>query len=388
MATITTDLNAVQTSGPATMYDTGDNAFRVLQLAGSWYEMGEQYGTFVKDLVDPIYQSQVQAIYDKGWMTEAGASELFGTRVLQASSTRRQQFYRGVADGLGWPVEKVVVLDQSATMGMYQGKLHAFAGCSSLCAWADATADGHTYTGRNMDWGEEFNKFPVVFAVYNPTDGSNRVANLNWAGWLWAMSAINDKGVYVDVHDGTSMGGMVVSAERPSFINAVIDFLAECDTSADLSNRFNGTRTDVAFIWTVADATGDCFSFETNLAENRRRDPDANVLAVVNTFLNPDWGYHARDTVSHSLERNENLRARAADHHGTIEADTMMDIFDIPLFNDDGTFKENGGPTKPTKQDADLTNHQIVTNPKTLDVWLKIPLKTEWRHVDLKTLFV
>jgi len=53
-----------------------------------------------------------------------------------------------------------------------------------------------------------------------------------------------------------------------------------------------------------------------------------------------------------------------------------------------GTFRDDGGVTKPTKQDADVIDHQIVTSPSDLEVWMKIPLKTAWRHVDLKKLFI
>jgi hypothetical protein len=389
MATITGDLDLEREVGAGKLYTTGDDKFRVLQAHGSWFEMGQQYGAAAKDLVAGIYDAQVQSLYDKKWMTEKQASEMFGSRVFGAASHRVQQLYLGVADGMGWPVEKVVVLDQSAMMQMYQGKLHAFAGCSSLCSWGDSTVDGQTYTGRNMDWGKPFLDFPLILAIYNPTDESKRIANLNWAGWLWAATAINDSGVYVDLHDGTAMGGMVVSVDRPSFAAVALDILAECVTSADLSNRFNGSRTDVSFIWTVADQTGDCFSYETStLADNRRRNPEGMSLAVVNSFFDPDWGLHVRDTVSHSLERYSNLQARSADAHGQIDANRMMDIFDLRLFNDDGTLKKDGGVTKPTEQDADLTNYQFVTSPSTLDVWMKIPLQTEWRHVDLKALFV
>lgn len=389
MATITGDLDLEREVGAGKLYTTGDDKFRVLQAHGSWFEMGQQYGAAAKDLVAGIYDAQVQSLYDKKWMTEKQASEMFGSRVFGAASHRVQQLYLGVADGMGWPVEKVVVLDQSAMMQMYQGKLHAFAGCSSLCSWGDSTVDGQTYTGRNMDWGKPFLDFPLILAIYNPTDESKRIANLNWAGWLWAATAINDRGVYVDLHDGTAMGGMVVSVDRPSFAAVALDILAECVTSADLSNRFNGSRTDVSFIWTVADQTGDCFSYETStLADNRRRNPEGTSLAVVNSFFDPDWGLHVRDTVSHSLERYSNLQARSADAHGQIDANRMMDIFDLRLFNDDGTLKKDGGVTKPTEQDADLTNYQFVTSPSTLDVWMKIPLQTEWRHVDLKALFV
>lgn len=65
-----------------------------------------------------------------------------------------------------------------------------------------------------------------------------------------------------------------------------------------------------------------------------------------------------------------------------------MEIFDLTLFNEDGTFRDIGGATKPTKQDADLTDHQIVTDLKDRKVWLKIPLKTDWRLVDLNDVFM
>jgi hypothetical protein len=129
------------------------------------------------------------------------------------------------------------------------------------------------------------------------------------------------------------------------------------------------------------------FSFEAATSDSLRRNSEGDTLAVVNSFLNPDWGLHVRDTVSNSLTRLGNLRARAKEAHGSIDAGKAMDIFDLNLFNADGTFKKNGGVTKPTKQDADLTVYQVVTEPAKLQMWLKVPLLTKWRSVDLKALF-
>ena len=106
----TNELSLIKESGSGKMFNTGDDKIRVLQLQGSWFEMGQQYGTLVKDLVDDIYESTVQALYDKQWTTEEEASELFGSRVLGAASIRRQQLYRGVSDGLGWPVDRTYLL--------------------------------------------------------------------------------------------------------------------------------------------------------------------------------------------------------------------------------------------------------------------------------------
>jgi len=76
-----------------------------------------------------------------------------------------------------------------------------------------------------------------------------------------------------------------------------------------------------------------------------RVNPTGSYLGMVNTFLNPDWGIHKRDTASNSLTHLKNVRERAAEALGEIDAEKMMEIFDLPLFNEDGTFREKGGPT-------------------------------------------
>ena len=386
-AVVSDDLNLVRESGAGKMLNTGDDLIQVFELEGSWFEMGQQYAAFAKDGMQQVWDVTVQPIIDKKQMSEGDALRLFGRRTFDTSSTRIQQLCLGIADALGWSTDKVALLSQSSLLGIYQSKIHSFAGCSSILAWGDATTDGGMITARNMDWGEAFLDFPLYLSVFKPNDGSIAVANLGWPGWLWAMTAVNEKGVYVDVHDGTSMGGSVVFIDRPSFVNSVLDIMAESDSAETVSRRFNGLRNDASWIWTIADASPNGFSYETPPYDSRRRDAGGDTLAVVNTFLNPDWGMHTRDTVSNSLKRYENLTDRLAESHGQIDAEKAMEIFDRPLFNPDGTFKENGGPTKPTKLDADITDHQIVTDLGKLQVWLKIPQKTQWRHVDLKALF-
>lgn len=197
------------------------------------------------------------------------------------------------------------------------------------------------------------------------------------------MTAVNDKGLYLDMHDGTSMGGNVVFLDRCSFLNSLFDILVECDHAEAASRRLNTIRNDSSFILTIADRTT-AFSFECPNFDSRRRNAEGNVLAVVNTYMIPDWGIHLRETESNSLRRYANLNARAAE--AKIDPARAMEIFDSTLFNKDGTFCENGGVTKPTKQDADITDHQMVTDLEELKVWVKIPLQTEWRQVDLKGL--
>ena len=129
-------------------------------------------------------------------------------------------------------------------------------------------------------------------------------------------------------------------------------------------------------------------SYETTLYDSRRRLPDGDHLTVVNTHMNPDWGLHRRDTVSNSLTRFANVEARASEANGEIDAAKVREIFELPLFNEDGSFREGGGPTKPKKQDADITNYTIAADLENLQLWVRLPPSNgDWQHVDLRALF-
>ncbi|USD43337.1 hypothetical protein J4N42_22400 [Vibrio sp. SCSIO 43135] len=388
----TSTLNQAAQFENGIMFETGEEMLYVLQLNGSWYEMGKQYGALSAKHMQAMYDAIVQPEFDKGLISQSEAFELFGSRVFASLSLRRKQYFQGVADSLNWPVEKVVVLDQSGPMAIYLGKLHSFSGCSSLATWGESTTNQNMLVGRNMDWSEIFLDFPIYATIYNPTDGSNSVANVSWPGWTWMVTGFNDKGVYTDLHDGTSMGGNIVSIEKPSFLNSVFDYMTESDSAKALSARFQAARTDIASIWMVADKNGETCAYENTIQENRKRvsDKEATSFVTVNTFLNPDWGLGMRETQSFSLKRLENLNARHDDHMGNIDAQIMRDIFDLPLYDEDGNFKENGGVTKPTNQDVDLTNYQVVSDLNELQMWIKLPAlgsESGWAHIDVKSLF-
>ncbi|GAM55661.1 hypothetical protein JCM19231_725 [Vibrio ishigakensis] len=102
-----------------TLFETEQEMLYVLQLNGSWYEMGRQYGALSKEPMQAMYDKIVQPEFDNGLISQEEAFELFGRRVFKSLSLRRKQYFQGVADGLGWPLEKVVVLDQSGPMAIY-----------------------------------------------------------------------------------------------------------------------------------------------------------------------------------------------------------------------------------------------------------------------------
>ena len=147
-------------------------------------------------------------------------------------------------------------------------------------------------------------------------------------------------------------------------------------------------RKDAAEV--VADETAGASMECSSLAGKRLRQPEGDSIAVVNTFLGPDWGLGKRETVSNSLRRFANMTARLAENEGKFDAKIVRSIMDLRIFNEDGTRAENGGATKPTKQDADSTVYQTVFDVKRRLLWMKVPAPdyfADWTHFDLNELW-
>ncbi|NLR91454.1 C45 family autoproteolytic acyltransferase/hydolase [Flammeovirga agarivorans] len=365
------------------------NNFLVPVLEGSNIEMGEQYGALMLDEMQKTFDLVVQPEINSGHLDQE-AIDLWVNRAYGTGSLRTKDFYDGVALGTGWSLENVVLLDQIMEYGIYKEKLHSFAGCTSIVSYGEQSKDGGMYIGRNLDWSPAFNKFPTVFTVRKPNDGSYKMATAGWPGMYCAFTAMNEHGVYLDVHDGTSMGGSLVFLERPSLLNTLTDILSESKTLKAVKSRFNGMVNSLSIIFTLADKT-DAASVEgSSFGGNRVRNAKEDTLVVANSFFNEDWGLGLRETVSNSMRRFSNMTDRLAERRGEVDAKITRDLMDLRLFNEDGTFKENGGCTKPALQDADLTNYQTVFDINEQKVWIKIPVPeyfADWTEIDLKKLW-
>ena len=95
----TSTLNLKAESGNGKFYNTNVEKICVLQLKGSWFEMGQQYAELAKKDMEQMWAITVQPILDKKWITEEDALQQWGTRVLEAMSTRQQQYFHGLAKG-------------------------------------------------------------------------------------------------------------------------------------------------------------------------------------------------------------------------------------------------------------------------------------------------
>ena len=374
-------------SGEGKLYEA--NSFLIPVLTGTSREMGAQYGALMRDEMKKAWDLLIAPGLNSGAMSTHDA-KFVSDRARTTGSTRTRTWYDGVAEGSGWSVDDVCLLDHIMEYGIYQSKIHSFAGCTTIFSWGQHSSDGNMYIGRNQDWNETFCKFAQVLTVRKPTDGSYKMASMGWPGMYCSLTALNEHGAYIDIHDGTSMGGSVVAEVRPSILNLLTDIISEAASKDALVARLNGINISTSLILSVGDEKTGASVECSSLAGNRLRAADGESHVVVNSFLEPSWGLGRRETVSNSLRRFQNMTERLAENVGKIDAKVTRDLMDLRLFNEDGSFAEKGGSTKPTKQDADLTNYQMVTDVKSRKIYIKIPVPeyfADWTEVDLKELW-
>jgi hypothetical protein len=119
---------------------------------------------------------------------------------------RLEQELAGLADGSGVPLATLQAVHAVPLLMPYS--------CSSIAAWGDATADGHLYQTRNLDWSLEVgaHEFPLV-VLYVPDQGAAHVSP-SFAGMIGAHTGMNAHGIVL-----AEMGD-AAEAEAPYHVHA------------------------------------------------------------------------------------------------------------------------------------------------------------------------
>jgi hypothetical protein len=109
------------------------------------------------------------------------------SRTAAYADQRVSQELAGLADGSGLPLAQLQALHAVALMMPYS--------CSSIAAWGKATADGHLYQTRNLDWSMKVgaHNFPMI-VMYVPDKGIAHVVP-SFAGIIGAHTGLNARGI-------------------------------------------------------------------------------------------------------------------------------------------------------------------------------------------------
>ena len=164
---------------------TGTDRIKVVVVKGNPYEMGKQLGTLLADDISASLGDFLQAVrkeygdeVDVDWLLKGAWLDnvpYIDERVLEEM--------KGMAEGSGVPLEEIQMAHMVPVVSPYA--------CSGVVTWGEATAGGHTYQLRNLDYTMDagLQDHPLI-VVYLPDKGTAHI-NVTFAGYIASHTGMN-----------------------------------------------------------------------------------------------------------------------------------------------------------------------------------------------------
>jgi isopenicillin-N N-acyltransferase-like protein len=216
--------------GRRTSIGSGADAIPVVIVSGTPYEMGLSYGGLMASEVNACmtgYLALAQA-YDPARYSNANLDSAWAT-VEPYVNTRFIEEMQGVAAGAGVSYDKVRRAHCISLVSDYA--------CSDIAVWGAASANGHLYQIRNLDYEKEagLQNYPVI-VVYLPQSGVPH-ANVAFAGLVGSMAGMNAEGVALSEKGASPAADYPFDLNGIPFIVMFRDILQDChslDQAVDL----------------------------------------------------------------------------------------------------------------------------------------------------------
>ena len=207
----------------------GEARVPVVVVRGTPFQMGWQLGRLMRQEMQALCPAVV-AGFKKELRVGDEALDLAWAKTAGYTDARVLQQLAGLAEGSGLPVRLLQHVHCLPLLMPYS--------CSSIAAWGPATADGHLYQTRNLDWSLEAgaHEFPVL-VVYLPTEGHAHVTP-SFAGFIGAHCGMNAAGIVLSEIGDASGKEMPYNLNAPHFTSWFRALLYEADTLTESLNLF------------------------------------------------------------------------------------------------------------------------------------------------------
>lgn len=335
----------------------------VVDLYGSWLDMGRQYGSLCKEYLCDV----LRYIYGK---TAESKSKLdsaidISERLYSHYPAYLQDFFAGMAETSGMNMRELRLCN---ALEYVEGCFF----CSAMAAWNEYSADGRLIYGRNYD-AVSYSELSsdVIITVYHP-NGAHSVATIGYAGEIYCVNGLNDQGIFIELNNGMPSAGWDIHWDITPGTTILFDTLLHADSLDDVDKTLCSTQSFASFIIGVADKS-EARAYEWCHDGIRRGDetPDG-LLAITNHYVNSQWSYgKPTDSDSwNSLKRLCNIHTQAKVQKGNIDALRMRTIMTTPI--------EADGPLH------SFTRYQMVIVPETLTLHIRITGSGEWTEIDMR----
>lgn len=326
---------------------------RVLFLKGTPEEIGTQHGTLLKSEVKDVarrilYGIGVGSSFPKGeWFF--GEIQAAHKRLAPYISSDTYREIDAMADAVGMSHE------EGRLANFFPEMFH----CSGFALLEGATADGHVYHGRILDYirGAGLEKNAVV-AVYQPL-GKYAWVNISYAGFVGSVTAMNEKHISIGEMGGKGQGNWD-GKPMAQLVREVMENAATLDEAVAIMKK--GPRT-CEYYYVIADGNSKrAIGIKGTATEFKTVDPGQ---------MDPQLPRPVKNTVLLSAgNRYETLVDRVQAGWGHFDATSARALMDPPVCMSSNI-------------------HSVLFEPDTLDFWVanadskNVASKTRYTHYNL-----
>jgi hypothetical protein len=345
--------------------------FTLLDLRGTWREMGRQYGALASGALRGMYERAIEGklLGDGGKSREtidAAAKEFHSNYPYKL-----KEVLTGISETGGLEFGKILLLN--AVEALIADELWSQAHCSGIAVWGEYSSGSLIY-GRNYDylnWFRELGEY-LTIAVFHPADGSLAVATVGYPGEIYAVTGINERGIFLEMNNGEPSGGALQYRNRVPAVAELFMFLLDSPDLDQLESFFHSTRSNFAYVvGTADDQTSRCFEWPVFDVKRRLSIRRPGLMVATNHFTEPSWGLPKPDDEKffRTRERRQNLLNLAEHFKGSIDVAKMKKILDTRI--------EDLGAT------TDSTVYQVIAEPRSMTLSIKVPEMTEWVDIPI-----
>ena len=285
-------------------YRTVVGSYSVLSLKGSWREMGRQYGALLSKELKEFYGAISADLKERG----RGQENLDNVHAtFQTYTPEMKQLIEGMSETSGLSFEEHIILDASFYIlpDLDIEAAQAMASCSGIAVSSPRTADGKLYFARNWDMTQAAMK-PylryMALIVFNPTDGGLSFANVRPIGQVYVETGINEKGVFVELNNG-SASDPNINENAVFSVASLFDFLRTSETLDEMVQNIVTTKMEASYIIQAASSER-AVSIEKPTFDARVIEQQNGALYALNNFARPT--YEPRSHNSWILQYREN----------------------------------------------------------------------------------
>ena len=307
-------------SGHRTTVGEGDSRIPVVVVRGTPYEMGWHLGHLTRDEIQKFIPTAMARLKPALGLSDQQIQDVWA-RTAAYSDDRFEQELVGLSDGSEMPLSTLQAVHTLPLLMPYS--------CSSIAAWGKATADGHLYQTRNLDWklAVGAHDFPVV-VVYLPTQGIPHVVP-TFSGVIGAHTGLNFRGIVLSEMGDSPAKEAPYDVHAPHFTVVFRSLLYDADSLSRALEIFQGLPHTKRYHYVFGDGQVDRRAVK--ILAHTPAAPDRQL--VIWTDNDPDDEF-APNVLEHVVYNDEGRGAfpLLQRDYGSLNADKLIQIANaIPI---------------------------------------------------------